>query len=165
MNTAITIQSLNNAYCKQLIELILPIQQLEFNVPVTLQDQPDLLDIETHYHATGGSFWGALSNGELVGSIALISTGHHAGAIRKMFIKKEFRGKTYGIAQQLLQTLIEYSRQQAITHLYLGTVDVLHAAKRFYERNGFQKIDKADLPAYFPVMAADNVFYHLHLTP
>lgn len=163
MNTKIIIQSLSNVHCKQLIALILPIQQMEFNIPVTLKDQPDLLAIEANYHASGGNFWGALYDGELIGSIGLIATGHQAGAIRKMFVKKEFRGKTYGIAQQLLLKLIEYSKEQEITDLYLGTVDRLQAAKRFYERNGFQKINKADLPFYFPIMAADNVFYHLTL--
>lgn len=91
----------------------------------------------THYHNTGGGFWGAKNGEELVGSIALIATGHNAGAIRKMFIKKEFRGKEKGTAQQLLEKLIDYSKEKEITDLYLGTVDMLKAAHRFYEKNGF----------------------------
>ncbi|WP_423147863.1 GNAT family N-acetyltransferase [Rubrolithibacter danxiaensis] len=163
MNTDFSIKTLNNAYCKPILNLILPIQQIEFNVPVTLEGQPDLLDIETHYYGTGGGFWGALHKEELVGTIALISTGHNAGAIRKMFVKKEFRGSDTGIAQQLLKTLIEYCIDQQITDLYLGTVDMLKAAHRFYERNGFQRINKEDLPHYFPAMMGENVYYHLHL--
>jgi GNAT superfamily N-acetyltransferase len=160
---SITIAPLTNAYCQQIVDLILPIQQIEFNVPITLEGQRDLLDIEANYIRPGGGFWGAIREGELIGTIALMDTGHAAGALRKMFVKKEFRGKELGVAQQLLKILIDYCRGHAITDLYLGTVDMLKAAHRFYERNGFQRIKAEDLPSYFPRMRADNVFYHLHL--
>ncbi|MFT3701429.1 MAG: GNAT family N-acetyltransferase [Agriterribacter sp.] len=163
MSQNVTLKLLNNAYCPQIVDLILPIQTIEFNVPITLEDQPDLLDIESKYHQSGGGFWGAFIDENLVGSIALIAIGHQAGAIRKMFVKKEYRGKAYGIAQQLLSILIDYSRGVHIEDLYLGTVDVLKAAQRFYERNGFERIERLHLPVYFPLMSADNVFYHLAL--
>lgn len=164
MNTInLTIAPIFNDDCKAIIDLILPIQQIEFNVPITIEGQPDLLDIETNYHQGGGNFWGAKIDGELVGTIALMNTGHKAGAIRKMFVKKDFRGKEYGIAQQLLETLIAYCREKNITDLYLGTVDILKAAHRFYEKNSFNCIELTGLPSYFPRMMADNKFYHLHL--
>lgn len=163
MNAAITIEPLNNADCQSIVDLILPIQQVEFNVPVTLEGQPDLLDLETYYYATGGRFWGAFFDEELIGTIALISTGHKAGALRKMFVKREFRGKELGVARRLLQELLAFCRSRGINELYLGTVDMLKAAHRFYERNGFQRISEADLPPYFPRMAADNRYYHLSI--
>lgn len=163
MNTSIVIKPLDNSYCQEIVALILPIQQIEFNVPVTLKDQPDLLDIETNYDGTGGKFWGAFDNAQLVGTIALIGTGHQAGAIRKMFVKKEWRGKEHGIASRLLDALLHYSRENGIGDLYLGTVTQLKAAQRFYEKNGFSPVRPDDLPAYFPRMKADSLFYHLHL--
>ncbi|TDO23842.1 GNAT family N-acetyltransferase [Pedobacter duraquae] len=159
----LTIKPIFNDDCQHVIDLVLPIQQIEFNVPVTIEDQPDLLDIETYYQKEGGNFWGAKINGELVGTIALLNIGHNAGALRKMFVKKEFRGRDYGIAQQLLKTLIAYCNSENITDIYLGTVDVLKAAHRFYEKNAFNPVAVANLPAYFPRMTADNRFYHLHL--
>ena len=164
MNTInLTIAPIFNNDCEQIIDLILPIQQIEFNVPITIEGQPDLLDVETNYHQGGGNFWGAKINGELVGTIALINTGNNAGALRKMFVKKEFRGREYGIGQQLLEVLVAYCREKNITDIYLGTVDMLKAAHRFYEKNNFNRIEVEDLPAYFPRMMADNRFYHLHL--
>jgi len=156
-----TIQPIFNNYTNQVIELITHIQQKEFNIPITVHDQPDLLDIETNYHAGGGSFWGAFDGDELVGTIALIDIGHNAGTIRKMFIKDGHRGT--GLAQQLLDTLINYSRQKHITDLYLGTSAVLKAAHRFYERNGFVLTDINDFPSYFPRMPVDTMFYWLQL--
>ncbi|UOE48609.1 GNAT family N-acetyltransferase [Mucilaginibacter sp. SMC90] len=163
MNTIPVISSLNNTYCQQIIDIILPIQQIEFNVPITLEAQPDLQDIETNYHQTGGNFWGAMYNEQLVGTIALIAFNNNAAAIRKMFVRKEYRGKELGIAQLLLDNLIAYCRQNNITDIYLGTVEMLKAAHRFYERNGFTRLAKHDLPKSFPLMAADTIFYELHL--
>ncbi|ATP56194.1 GNAT family N-acetyltransferase [Pedobacter ginsengisoli] len=163
MSTSILIEPIYNNYCARIIDIILPIQQIEFGVPITLEGQPDLLDIETNYHKDGGGFWGALNNEELVGTIALMNVGHNAGVIRKMFVKKAYRGKELNIAQHLLESLIDYCRQNNITDIYLGTVDILKAACRFYERNAFVKIDMEELPSYFPRMKADNTFYHLNL--
>ncbi|MFP8892759.1 GNAT family N-acetyltransferase [Chryseobacterium cucumeris] len=157
------IQPIGNSYSEQAIDLILTIQQKEFNIPITIEDQPDLLQIESFYTAAGGNFWGAFADGELVGSIALVKFDERAGAIRKMFVKKEFRGKELNIAQELLEVLISFCRENRIDDLYLGTITVLKAARRFYERNHFVKIEKSNLPAKFPLMSADDVFYHLNL--
>lgn len=159
----ITIEKLSTAYGEKAVGLILPIQRVEFGVPITIADQPDLLDIDGFYNAPGGGFWGAFKNGELVGTIALINVGHDTGVIRKMFVKQEYRGKEFAIAQRLIEKLLEQTRARGIEHLYLGTIDRMKAAHRFYERNGFIRIDPAALPAYFPRMALDNVFYHLTL--
>lgn len=163
MKTQEEIKPLDNSYSNQIVDLILPIQQLEFNVSITVNDQPDLLDIEAYYQQPGGNFWGAFSQNELVGTIALIAIGHQAGAIRKMFVKKEFRGKEKSIAQHLLNQLIAYCEAKNITDIYLGTIAQMNAAQRFYERNGFQQMEAAHLPPYFPRMQVDNLFYHLNL--
>ncbi|MBF4505370.1 GNAT family N-acetyltransferase [Flavobacterium sp. JLP] len=154
---------IENKYADAIIDLVLNIQQKEFNVAITLEDQPDLLNITNFYYASGGGFWGAFVNDELVGTIALVKFSDHEAAIRKMFVKKEFRGKEFSIAQQLLQTLIDYCKENQIDDLYLGTVSILEAALRFYERNEFERIEKEALPKSFPVMSADNVFCHLQL--
>lgn len=159
----VVIEQIKNEYSAAVIDIILPIQQIEFNVAITLEDQPDLLDIESNYYQTGGGFWGAKVDGELVGTIALIKFSDDSAAIRKMFVKKEFRGKEFKIAQSLLDGLISYCEKEGIDHLYLGTVSILQAALRFYERNGFLPIEKADLPLSFPLMSADNTFRQLNL--
>lgn len=159
----IKIQQLDNTYSDELVNLILTIQQKEFNVPITIDDQPDLKKVEEFYIESGGNFWGAFVNGELVGSIALVKFDDKAGAVRKMFVKKEFRGKELNIAQELLEVLISFCRNTGIEKIYLGTVDILKAAIRFYERNYFLEIKKEDLPARFPLMSADNVFYSLNV--
>ncbi|NML71793.1 GNAT family N-acetyltransferase [Chryseobacterium sp. RP-3-3] len=159
----IHIQQLDNTYSDQLIDLILTIQQKEFNVPITIEDQPDLKQIESFYMEPGGNFWGAFIDGELVGSIALVKFDEGVGAVRKMFVKKEFRGKELNIAQELLEVLVSFCQENGIDSIYLGTVTILKAVIRFYERNHFVEVEKENLPAFFPLMSADNVFYYLNL--
>lgn len=164
MQNDFKIERLDNQFCEAIIGLILPIQQIEFNVDIDLAAQPDLLDIEKNYDGSGGAFWGATLNGELIGTIALIAVPEHqSAAIRKMFVKKEFRGKDLGVAQALLKTLLAYCGGNNLNEVYLGTKDILQAACRFYERNGFKPVAMEDLPVYFPRMAVDNVFYSLDL--
>lgn len=158
---SITLKPLNNKHAEEIIGLILPIQQLEFGVSITLEDQPDLLDIEEFYTSKGGYFWGATFDDRLCGTIGLLRFNETAGAIRKMFVKKEFRGKEFGIAPLLLNNLISHCKETGIKDLYLGTVDILKAAIRFYEKQGFVQLDKKELPLDFPQMSSDTVFYHL----
>ena len=160
-----SIEMLSNAQSAQAVALILPIQREEFGVPITVDDQPDLLAIDEYYNAPGGGFWGAYENKVLIGTIALINAGHGTGVIRKMFVKKEYRGKEPKAAQQLIETLTTYARTKGLTDLYLGSVDAMKAAHRFYERNGFKRIAPEELPAHFPRMALDTIFFHLSLIP
>lgn len=159
----VEIKAVDNSYTDQITDLILNIQQNEFNISISIEDQPDLLAIEDFYISNGGFFFGAFVDGGLVGTIALVKFDEHSGAIRKMFVKKEFRGKELNIAQKLLDVLIDYCHKTKIENLFLGTVSVLKAAQRFYERNGFEIIEKSQLPDKFPVMSADNVFYSINL--
>jgi putative acetyltransferase len=157
----ITIQPFENQDTNQIVNLILNIQQNEFQVPITINEQQDLLNIPSFYQHGKGNFWvaKAKSEGEVVGTIALIDCGENVGTIRKMFVKKEFRGKEHGIAQRLLDILESSSRENGITNLYLGTLERLQAAIRFYERNGFTLIEKQNLPSVFPLMPVDTHFF------
>ncbi len=158
----IVIQEYSNKYQEQVIDLILSIQRGEFEVNITKEDQPDLSDIPNFYQS-GGNFWVALHNGQVVGTIALINIGNQQGALRKMFIKAEYRGKAHELAKQLLIKLITWAKDQNMREIYLGTTEKFLAAHRFYEKNEFITIDKEQLPATFPIMKVDTRFYKLTL--
>lgn len=139
--------------------VILPIQQQEFGIPVTAADQPDLAAIPDFYQSGKGQFWVAVSDGSVVGTIGLKDIGNDEAALRKMFVAADYRGREHGVAQRLLETLFEHASAQGLRQVILGTTDKFLAAHRFYEKNGFAEIAKADLPAAFPVMAVDSKFY------
>lgn len=157
----IEIETFEKELTDEVVNLILNIQRDEFNVPIKAEDQPDLFEINEFYRKDGGEFWVAFINKELVGTISLkiFDKENKEGAIRKVFVKKEFRGKKYGVAYSLINTLVDYCYKNKIDLLYLGTVDKYKAAHRFYEKNNFTKIDKKMVPHKFPFFSVDNVFY------
>lgn len=144
----------------QVIGLILPIQQVEFRVPITAADQPDLAAIPEIYQQGRGGFWVGLEGETVIGTIGLIDFGS-GGAIRKMFLRKDQRGS--GLAQGLLNRLVSHAKAGGLPLLALGTLPHMTAAHRFYERNGFTRLEPEALPPGFPRMAVDTVFYRLDL--
>lgn len=155
----ITIQNYSPACQQEVVDLILAIQQNEFSVAITLEQQPDLENIPVFYQQGGGNFWVAAIGSKVVGTIALLPIGNNRGALRKMFVHKNFRGKGWGVGQKLLNTLLEWSGQTHLKEIWLGTTEKFIAAQRFYEKNGFVEIDKPSLPEGFPVMDVDVKFY------
>lgn len=140
-------------------DLIVPIQREEFGIDITFEDQPDLHDIPSFYRKGRGEFWVALYGGRVVGTIALIDIGNQQGALRKMFVHRDFRGGGHGIARRLLDVLLVHAAESGLKAIYLGTTAKFLAAHRFYEKSGFDLIDETDLPEAFPRMAVDTRFY------
>ena len=143
--------------------LILPIQTAEFGLPATLEGQPDLLDPAGVYRQGGGEFWVAEAAGEVVGTVALLDLGRRETTLRKMFVRADWRGGEARLGQRLLDTAVQHARAKGFRAITLGTTEAFKAAHRFYERNGFRRIEPDALPAGFPVFALDKRFYRLAL--
>lgn len=141
------------------IDVIVPIQREEFGIAITAQDQPDLKSIPDFYQTGTGDFWVAKQGQHVIGTIGLKDIGAHQAALRKMFVAAPFRGRELGVAALLLNTLLEEALSRGVKDIYLGTTDTFLAAHRFYEKNGFTEVAKAQLPDSFPVMAVDSKFY------
>ncbi|MFS0870309.1 GNAT family N-acetyltransferase [Paenibacillus xylanilyticus] len=160
----IDIKEYSSKYQSQVLDLILQIQQQEYHIPITREDQPDLLEIETFYQKGNGNFWVAAANDEVVGTIALLDIGEANIALRKMFVAENYRGKTLQVSSRLLHQAFQWARENAVHDIYLGTTQQFVAAHRFYERNGFVSVTREELPDAFPLMKVDTKFYH-HTTP
>ena len=142
------------------IDLILSIQQQEFGVQISAEDQPDLLEIPAFYQQGNGQFWVAEVADLLVGTLALVDIGNQQVALRKMFVDAAYRGHPQRVAERLLQSAVQWCVSKQVSDIYLGTISVYQAAMRFYAKHGFERIDKQQLPEGFPVIAVDNVFFH-----
>ncbi|MBS1177222.1 MAG: family acetyltransferase [Proteobacteria bacterium] len=147
------------------VSVILPIQQSEFEIPITLEAQPDLQDIAAFYQHDNGNFWVALDGGNVVGTLALLDIGNDQAALRKMFVASSHRGPEHGVAKALLQALLTWCQAHGVREVFLGTTAKFLAAHRFYEKNGFHELAKEALPESFPIMAVDTKFYRLALPP
>jgi GNAT superfamily N-acetyltransferase len=153
----------DSQYHQAVTQLILDVQRNEFGVPITLQQQPDLDNIEHFYQKDNGNFWVALFNETVVGTIALIDIGSGQLALRKMFVDKNYRGSEFKTGQLLLDQAVAWAREKRCTEIILGTLEVFVAARKFYRKNGFEEIPIESLPVSFPKMKLDNTFFRKQL--
>jgi len=158
------LRTFSEQYGDQVGELISSIQREEFGIAITLEQQPDLLDISGFYQQKLGNFWVALDDDRVIGTIALLDIGNGQAALRKMFVERAQRGTSERVALRLLDTLIEWSQSHGVHELYLGTTAKFLAAHRFYEKSGFAEIARTALPPAFPVMQVDTKFYWRRLS-
>jgi GNAT superfamily N-acetyltransferase len=162
--TMTSIRPYTPADADAVVAVILPIQQSEFGIPITLEAQPDLLDIPRFYQRDQGGFWVAEVDGVVVGTIGLLDIGNRQGALRKMFVTRSHRGGEHGVAAKLLETLVDWCRLRGFDEIFLGTTAAFHAAHRFYEKNGFEELTSDELPSSFPIMKVDTRFYARRLS-
>jgi GNAT superfamily N-acetyltransferase len=159
----ICIESYSDKYQQQIANLITGIQHNEFQIPITLAEQPDLQNIPGFYQTNNGGFWVATVDGIVVGTIALLDIDNGKGALRKMFVDANYRGKELGVAQQLLNALLGWAKEKGFREILLGTTAKFIAAQRFYEKNGFVELEQSLLPSGFPVMKVDVKFYRYEI--
>jgi GNAT superfamily N-acetyltransferase len=145
-----------------LAKMVVDMQRGEFGLDITLADQPDLADVQRHYRNAGGEFWVAAYGNEVVGSIGLLASDSENVVMRKMFVHADQRGS--GLAAALLATAMAWSEDNGFDVVTLGTTAAMTSAHRFYERCGLARIEPADLPAGFPRMTVDSVFYTAPVT-
>lgn len=146
-----------------IMKMILNIQQKEYNLPITANDQLDLANIKTFYQQDYGNFWVGVDNGLVIGTIAIKNIGNGNAMLRKMFVKKEYRGSDIGLSKKLLSLLINWASEKNFSRIFLGTTPQFLAAHKFYEKNGFKEINKEALPINFPIMEVDKKFYYYRL--
>ncbi len=159
--TKVQVVPFSSIFTDQVASMIVNIQQEEFNLPITAEDQPDLFEIPTFYQKGNGNFWVAIHNDKVVGTIAIIDIGNKQVALRKMFVHKDYRGRSTGTAHILFDSLLSWSKEKNVQSIYLGTTERMHAAQQFYVNKGFAEINKTELPESFPVMEVDSKFYLL----
>lgn len=157
--SGLNIETYTDADKKGVADLILTIQNAEFGIPISLEDQPDLNAIPGFYQTNNGNFWVARNDNKIIGTISLLDIGDRKGALRKMFVDKNYRGKEFSVGQKLLNVLLEWAGYKGFTEILLGTTEKFTRAQKFYEKNGFIEIAKTALPKAFPAMEVDVKFY------
>jgi len=155
------IRTYDGTYDDQIISLILGIQNGEAGIGLSLGEQPDLLDIRQSYQTGGGEFWLALEGERVIGTIGLMRKSQTCAVLKKFFVQKEFRAKGVGLA--LYRELLAFARQAGIRQLILDTPSVAEASHRFYERAGFRRIQKEDLPVPYVYPDRESLLYLLKL--
>ena len=85
------------------------------------------------------ALWVALSDGEVVGSIALRDLGDDELELKRMYLRSSQRGR--GLGKQLLVTALDWARAHGATVIKLDTSERMLAAQRLYEASGFRRVE------------------------
>jgi len=84
-------------------------------------------------------YWVAFYGSEIIGTVGVLKTDSNFSVLKNMFVKKKYRGKDFGTAQLLLNSVFDWSIEEGIRRIYLGTMDQFKAAHKFYEKMNFRK--------------------------
>lgn len=155
------IETYSGKYNDEIISLILSIQNNEAEIGLSLEEQPDLIDISRSYQQSGGEFWIALSDNKVIGTIGLIVRENHCAILKKFFVEKAFRSQKVGLS--LYNELLKYAVSKNIHHIILDTPAVARTSHIFYEKAGFRKISAAELPVEYSYPDRDSILYMLNL--
>lgn len=148
----------NEKYKEEIISLILNIQNQEAGINLSLHEQPDLNDVQTFYLDDGGCFWVALSKqNEVIGTIGLMNKKNGYGILKKFFVRSDYRNKKVGF--NLYQVLMAFCRSNKFHVLILDTPSVAKISHKFYEKNGFIRIEKKDLPISYNFSDRNSYLY------
>jgi len=109
-------------------------------------------------------YWVAIHGEEVAGTVAIVKMKNNFAVLRKMMVKRAYRGKALGVSKLLLGTAIDWCRNNHIPKLYLGTMQQFKVAQAFYKNNGFEQISANELPNSFVKNPVDSVFFVQELT-
>lgn len=147
----------------EIIDLVLHCQNDGTRPIVTVDDQPELLCIQEKYIKNGGNFWVAKEDGKVIGSIGLMNYGHGLGILKKFFVYEPYRGTPHYLGRQLYAILVSFARSQHFNKIILDTPKNTDRAHKFYEKAGFKKIEKEELPVTYDYPYANSDFFYLDL--
>jgi N-acetylglutamate synthase-like GNAT family acetyltransferase len=131
---------------------------LEFTEPIFTEKTKKIIDV---YLKPNNKFWVASDGNKVVGTIGIVKLMNKNIVLKSMFVDKMYRGQ--GISNLLLDTLLNWVVKNKYNQIYLGTMTQFTAGQRFYEKNGFVKCNKAELPADFTINTLDTIFYTKNL--
>ncbi len=101
----------------------------------------DLEDIWNNYLREGGAFFLALDNGGVVGTSAARNRGAGVCEIKRLYVRKEFRGMGLGLA--LFRKALEFAEKN-YSSVRLKTDKGLKKAISMYLRHGFMVVKEND---------------------
>ncbi|MCD7729998.1 MAG: GNAT family N-acetyltransferase [Oscillospiraceae bacterium] len=148
-------------YKQQVIDLILHIQNDEARIDLKIEEQLDLLDIEEYYFKNGGNFLIAIEDNKVIGTFAYMNYGNGNAVLKKFFVETNWRRKKVGLA--LYEELIDELKAKKYRYAVLDTPSVAKRSHEFYERAGFKRISKEELPFNYEFPDRDSYLYLLSI--
>jgi putative acetyltransferase len=152
----VVIRTASNRDVEEVKRLVFSVME-EFGLPPDPGGlDADLDDIERNYLHPGGLFEVVeTTDGTIIGTAGLMIRGNGVAELRKMYLRKDYRGK--GIGRTLLEHMLAHARKVGIKEVELETNSSLQDAIRLYVGYGFQPCPRK------PISRRSDQVYHLRL--
>jgi len=83
----------------------------------------------------GGELWVAEVNGEIIGSIAITKANESVAQLRWFVLDERYQG--LGIGKKLIETALNFCKDNQFEHVFLWTVSTLETARYLYNKYNF----------------------------
>ena len=159
----IKICQFSNEYTNDVIDLVLHFQNDGTRPLVSVDDQPDLLNICGEYIDKGGNFWIAKDDNKLIGFIGIMPYTSVIAVLKKFFVYENYQGYPYHIGRKLYNELLAFAKEKEYKIILLDTPHNTERAHKFYDKAGFVLVEEEDLPVQFSHPYEDCDFFMLKL--
>ena len=135
-------------YQKQVVDLVGSL--LVYTGTISSSDLPiddEDLDHITEVYSGRGGFWLAVSEDQVIGTVALKDMGDNTVKLKRMFVQSDLHGT--GIGEALLQSALTHAQKQGFTKIVLNTNEHMTRAHHFYEKHGFKNIGKTGTQLHY----------------
>jgi GNAT superfamily N-acetyltransferase len=102
--------------------------------------------IVAEFDPTTDRAWIAERDTQRLGAVLCVHETDTTAKLRTLLVEPQARG--LGVGTLLVRAVIKHAKQRGYKTLTLWTNDVLHAARRIYEREGFTLEHEAPNPAF-----------------
>jgi len=131
-----TLRPATNADCEPVRDLVFEVLAEYGLRPDPGNTDADLANIEQSYFAHGGAFYVLEDqNSSIIGAYGLYRMDEHTCELRKMYLRREFRGR--GLGKRLLEDALANARRLGFKKVVLETASVLKEAIALYQAYGF----------------------------
>lgn len=127
--------SIRDKYTNEDIELIIEKQRAFYSDNYGF-DETFLDYLHDSFDGKIKKIWIAEDNGKFAGCVGLVEENEMTTMLRWFIVEPSIRGK--GVGTQLVQTLINYCKEQQYERVFLWTVSSLPEARRLYAKLGFK---------------------------
>lgn len=145
----ITISQFEDKYTQDVIDLFFHFQNDGTRPIVTVNDQPDMLNITHEYIDKGGNFWIAKDNERLIGFIGIMPYSDKIAVLKKFFVYEDYQGDPHHMGRRLYAHLLSFAKEKNFETILLDTPYNTERAHKFYEKAGFIKVTEDMLPIKF----------------
>jgi len=90
--------------------------------------------------SAGSRLWVAVDGEIIVGSVAIVKFGGTVAKLRWFIVTTEYQGK--GVGKKLLDTAMQFCREQGYTQIFLWTFQELESARYLYKKYGFAQTEQ-----------------------